>query len=65
MVKINGNDFEVSGMNLQEYLDTTDYNLNRIVVERNLEIVAREKYSETILQDGDTVEIVMFMGGGC
>jgi len=34
-------------------------------VEYNLTIIPKEQYGQTILKDGDEVEIVSFMGGGC
>ena len=36
----------------------------KIAVERNLEIVPRSQYAETVLEDGDRIEIVAFVGGG-
>lgn len=36
----------------------------KIAVERNLEIVPRSLYAETMLTDGDRIEIVAFVGGG-
>jgi len=38
--------------------------VKHIVVEYNLEIIPKERYAQTILKDGDEVEIVSFMGGG-
>lgn len=35
-----------------------------VVVEVNKNIVKREKYGSVILNDGDTVEILKFVGGG-
>ena len=49
---------------LAEYLAGTDYNPKRIAVERNGEIVPKAAYGETILQDGDVIEVVNFVGGG-
>jgi thiamine biosynthesis protein ThiS len=34
------------------------------VVERNGEIVPRDRYSDTSIQDGDNLEIVQMMAGG-
>lgn len=65
MVKINGNATETAGKSLAEYLATTDYDPKRIAVERNGEIVPKAQYGEVILKDGDTVEVVSFVGGGC
>jgi len=36
----------------------------RVALERNLEIVPKSAYRETILADGDRIEIVQFIGGG-
>ena len=64
MVKINGRELEIAGKTLAEYLASTDYDQKRIAVERNGEIVPKAKYGETVLEDGDCVEIVSFVGGG-
>lgn len=64
MVKINGESFDIDGKTLSEYLETTNYDPKRIAVERNGDIVPKSKYSETLLSDGDCVEVVSFVGGG-
>ena len=64
MVKINGKQEDVAGKTIAEYLDAANYRAERIVVERNLEIVPKTDYAAAVLQDGDEVEIVSFMGGG-
>ena len=64
MVKINGEDRDVAGMTVTEYLASTDYNPKRVAVECNGEIVFKTQYDETTLEDGDTVEVVSFVGGG-
>ena len=47
-----------------EYLATTNYDRKRIAVERNGDIVPKARYDETMLCDGDSIEIVSFVGGG-
>lgn len=64
MVKINAEELNVAGKTVAEYIATTKYNLKRIAVEINGNIVPKAQYDETILQDGDNVEIVSFVGGG-
>ena len=64
MVKINGQELDVAGKTLADHLTTTNHDLKRIAVERNGEIVPRTQYSETVLVDGDSIEIVSFVGGG-
>lgn len=36
----------------------------KVAVERNLEIVPKSRFAETLLADGDAIEIVHFVGGG-
>jgi len=64
MVKVNGKELDLAGKTVAEYLLTTDYDAKRIAVERNGEIVFKSQYSETVLKDGDSIEVVSFVGGG-
>lgn len=64
MVKVNGKELDLAGKTVAEYILTTDYDAKRIAVERNGEIVFKSQYSETILKDGDSIEVVIFVGGG-
>lgn len=64
MVTINGETFPVEGKTLSEFLLWAHYDTKRIAVERNGEIVSKSKFDETVLKDGDHIEIVRFVGGG-
>ena len=64
MVKINGEELNIAGKTVAEYLATTKYDPKRIAVERNGDIVPKAQYGETVLKDGDSVEVVSFVGGG-
>ena len=64
MVRINGQDCEKTGISVSDYLEQENYSVKHIVGEDNLEIIPKERYAQTILKDGDEVEIVSFMGGG-
>ena len=64
MVRVNGNDLDVAGQSVSQYLDQANFNIGRIVVEINEEIVPKATYDETILNDGDIVEVISFVGGG-
>ncbi len=35
-----------------------------IAIERNLEIVPKGEHGQTLLQEGDRLEVVQFVGGG-
>ena len=64
MVKVNGEEKNIAGKTIAEYLATTNYDMKRIAVERNGDIVPKARYGETVLQDGDSLEVVSFAGGG-
>ncbi len=64
MVKVNSEELNIAGKTIAEYLATTSYDPKRIAVECNGDIVSKAQYGETVLQDGDSVEVVSFVGGG-
>ncbi len=64
MVKINGVEYDIVGKTISEYLAGTDYELKRIAVEKNGSIVSKSLYDQTVLEDGDSLEVVSFVGGG-
>ena len=64
MVKVNGVELDIAGKTVAEYLAATNYDPRRIAVERNGDIVSKSRYGETVLTDGDSLEVVSFVGGG-
>ena len=64
MVKVNGEMLDCAGKNIAEVLAAADCAEKRVAVELNEDIVPRAKYCETIVNDGDTVVIVRYEGGG-
>ena len=64
MITINGEEKDCAGMTMAQYLETTAYDPKRIAVEKNGEIVPKAAYADTVLEDGDVVEVVSFVGGG-
>ena len=64
MVKVNGTELDIAGKTVSDYLVATDYDPKRIAVERNGGIVFKSQYAVTVLEDGDSLEIVSFVGGG-
>jgi thiamine biosynthesis protein ThiS len=64
-VKINGEEREIDhGLTLTALLESLQIRPGRVVVERNREIVPRDSYNATLINDSDTLEIVHFVGGG-
>ena len=53
MVKINGEDKDIAGKNLLEYLNEAGYKSEWVVVERNFEIIPRENLGNVTIQDNE------------
>ena len=65
MVMVNGNPVSnAEKMTLKDYLTSERYILTHIAVECNGKIIPREAFGQIRLRDGDSVEIIHFMGGG-
>jgi len=64
-VHVNGKEREVpSGLSVHELVESFDLNPLLIVVELNREILSRDQFGEVVVADGDSVELVHFVGGG-
>ena len=65
MITVNGKQIQLtSEMSVADYLEQNNYQIYRIAVEMNEEILPKYSYSETMLKDGDRLEVVTFVGGG-
>ncbi len=64
-LKINGETVDgVKAVTVSELLEELKVQPGRVAVEVNLSIVRKADYDSFALTDGDTVEIVNFVGGG-
>lgn len=64
MVTVNGEQKDVAGRNLYDYLVEEGYELTRVVVELNLDIIPREELKAITIKDDDVIEVLRFVGGG-
>jgi sulfur carrier protein len=64
-IHVNGEARQVpEGLTLASLVDWLQMPADRVAVERNLEIVPRNQWSETTIIEGDRLEVVHFVGGG-
>ncbi len=64
MIKVNGEEMEFRETTILDFLKKNGYKPDRVVVEKNLEIIPKSEWGKVLISDGDSVEILMFMGGG-
>ena len=64
-IQLNGDPYEINdGTNLNALLNKLKIQKNKVAIEVNGEIIEKNKYTNLILNKGDKVEIVQFIGGG-
>ncbi len=54
-----------AGAPMTEFVATLGLRPDRVAVERNGEIVPRTEWPACALEEGDKLEVVHFVGGGC
>ena len=65
MIIVNGKEINLTkNTTVAEYLEQNQYQVKRIAVELNGDILPKYSYSDTMLKDGDRLEVVTFVGGG-
>lgn len=64
-IQLNGDRFEVDGpLTIAALLAHLNIDPRLVAVEHNVEVVKRARYDATVVNEGDEVEIVNFVGGG-
>ena len=51
-------------MTIDKLLEMLKLDPTRVAIEHNLEVVTKDGFAKTHLAEGDTLEIVQFVGGG-
>jgi thiamine biosynthesis protein ThiS len=64
-ITLNGEPFELAGpLTVSELLSRLEIDARRVAVEHNVIVLKRTAFADTMVRDGDQVEIVNFVGGG-
>ena len=64
-ITLNGEKYTLeTGSNLVDLIEKLGLNMDKLAIERNLEIVPKSKFAMTIIKEGDKLELVHFIGGG-
>jgi thiamine biosynthesis protein ThiS len=64
-ITLNGERHELSQpMTVDALLVSLDIDARRVAVEHNLSILKRHRFPEVVVDEGDSIEIVNFVGGG-
>jgi thiamine biosynthesis protein ThiS len=64
-ITLNGDPFEIARpLTVSELLAQLEIDARRVAVEHNLVVLKRDAFDRELVEDGDAVEIVNFVGGG-
>lgn len=64
-VQVNGKERDIErGQNVRALLESLDLHPGMVVVELNRAILERDCYGDVVVEEGDTMELVHFVGGG-
>lgn len=64
-IRLNGDPHQLQGpLSVSALLEQLEIDARRVAVELNLAVVKKAAYDSSVIEDGDEVEIVNFVGGG-
>lgn len=64
-IRLNGEERSVpTGLDVADLLERVGVDRREVVVERNREILRRDELEDVSVEEGDTLELVHFVGGG-
>ena len=64
-IKLNGDPRDIPGpLSVSALLEQLEIDSRRVAVELNLNVVKKTAYDSSLINDGDEIEIVNFVGGG-
>lgn len=63
-IQVNGDERDVTATTILALVEELGFDVRKVAVERNLAIVPKSLHATTLLEDGDRIELVQFVGGG-
>lgn len=64
-IQLNGDPYRVVGpLTVGDLLALLEIDSRRVAVEHNLTVLKRTTFDRTVVNEGDAIEIVNFVGGG-
>ena len=65
LITLNGEPYELDApLSMADLLVKLSIDARRVAVEYNFEILRRQLFADTLVREGDRIEIVNFVGGG-
>ena len=63
-IKLNGVDVEFNKNTLMDLVLEKGFDSSSLIAEVNYEVIKQEKWDQLEIKDGDSIELLSFVGGG-
>jgi sulfur carrier protein len=63
-IRINGEMLETQALDLLAFVKTRNLDPSSLIIEHNHTLVRQTSWAETRLKEGDSIELLSFVGGG-
>jgi len=63
-INLNGKPVEAKSRTLELLIPEHGFNPEALIVEVNSELIKKENWAKTVIREGDTLELLNFVGGG-
>lgn len=63
-ITLNGESVSTAALSLREMIIEQGFEPDAVIAEVNFELIKRERWQQCLLREGDTVELLSFVGGG-
>ncbi len=64
-ITLNGSSYPLAAtMTIEKLLNRLKLDCQQVVVELNQQIILRQHHADILIEDGDVIEVIHFVGGG-
>lgn len=63
-ISVNGKSENISAENIEALIHDKGLAVDSLVVEHNGQVIAADQWAQTLLKEGDRLELLSFVGGG-
>ncbi len=63
-IMINGKNEDIGAQSIAAYVNNRGLDPKTLVVEHNGQVIMADQWENTLLQEGDQLELLSFVGGG-
>ncbi len=65
LIKLNGNNMNIrENTDILQLVESKGLDPNSVIVELNMKIISSDDWSDTIINENDSIEVLRFVGGG-